>query len=217
MQDLAPSEILGWIAALLTLAAMAMRTMMPLRVFATIASALFLAGALIAENTVLAALAAGILGANLYRLIQLRRTNSSVKGARNGEFSLEWISDVMRPVKFSEGEVIFRKGDPPHYIYYLQSGTVRLQEIDVTLGPGEIFGEIAFFTEAGERTLTATCEAPAEIMVIRETDFVNLYNQNPAFGLYMLRLVATRLLDGIGAHPDAYRRISALERKRREL
>ena len=48
-----------------------------------------------------------------------------------------------------------------------------------------------------------------------ETDFTKLHHQNPAFGLYLLRLVATRLLEGVETRPEAYRRISPLERKRR--
>ena len=213
---ISPLDLSGWIAALLTLAAMAMRTMLPLRVFATLASLVFLGAALYASLFVFAALAAAILGANLYRLLQLFRASRAAQKARDGQFSIDWIQEVTRPVKFSDGEVIFRKGDAPHYIYYIKSGQVRLEEIDVTLEAGELFGEIAFFTDDHERTLTAICEGSCEIMAIRETDLVALHHQNPAFGLFLLQLVATRLLDGVENHPEAYRRISALARKRQE-
>ena len=193
-----------------------MRTMLPLRVFATLASFVFLGGALYAGLQVFAALAGAILGANLYRLLQLIRATKAAAEAREGQFSIDWIQQITRPVKFSDGEVIFRKGDAPHYIYYIKSGRVRLEEINATLKAGELLGEIAFFTDDHERTLTAICEGPCEIMAIRETDFVALHHQNPAFGLYILRLVASRLLDGVENNPEAYRRVSALARKRRE-
>ena len=100
-------------------------------------------------------LAGAILCANLFRLIQLRRSTAEVARAGEGTFNLEWIEGVMRPVDFADNEVIFRKGDPPHYIYFLHEGSVLLEEMGITLGPGDIFGEIAFFSKTKERTLTA--------------------------------------------------------------
>ncbi|MEM0945903.1 MAG: cyclic nucleotide-binding domain-containing protein [Pseudomonadota bacterium] len=214
--DVGTTDLFGWIAALLTLAAMAMQTMMPLRVFASVASGVFLLGSALSGSVILAALAAAILCANLFRLLQLHRSTAEVANARDGAFNLEWIEDVMRPVDFSDGEIIFRKGDAPHYIYFLHEGSVLLEEIGIKLGPGDIFGEIAFFSATKERTLTARCTGKCKIMVIRESDFMKLHAQNPAFGLFVLRLVASRLLDGVENNPDAYKPISPLERKRRD-
>lgn len=209
-------EILGWVAASLTLAAFSMKTMMPLRITAICASFFFVLYGFFSAAYPIMALHLALLPFNILRLIQLSRSNAAARTARSGDFSLDWIRAVMRPVKFSAGELIFRKGDPPHYIYYLQSGTVALDEIDETLEPGEIFGEIAFFTDAKERTLTARCVTDCAVMVIREEDFTRLHYQNPAFGIYMLRLVASRLIAGISEHPDAYRPLTVIERKRWE-
>ncbi|MDU8945374.1 cyclic nucleotide-binding domain-containing protein [Ovoidimarina sediminis] len=215
MSEIPPVEILGWIAASLTLVAVAMRTMVPLRIAILASSAVFALYGAMTDAYGIMALHLAIIPFNLYRLAQLRRSNDAAQRAREGDFSLDWIRSVMRPVKFSAGELVFRKGDPPHYIYYLQSGEVALDEVDVTLGPGEIFGEIAFFTDAHERTLTARCVSDCEVMVIREQDFARLHHQNPAFGIYILRLVASRLLEGISEHPEAYRPLTVLQRKRR--
>ena len=73
-----------------------------------------------------------------------------------------------------------------------------------TLKTGDLLGEIAFFTNAKERTLTARAEGDCEVLVIEERDFMRLYGQNPAFGLYILRLVAERLLDGVTRDHTAY-------------
>ena len=45
---------------------------------------------------------------------------------------------------------------------------------------------------------------------------MQLHAQNPAFGLFVLRLVASRLLDGVETNPEAYKPISPMERKRRD-
>mgnify|MGYP001796814315 CR=1 FL=1 len=209
-------EVLGWIAAALTVAALALKTMVPLRIGLTVASVAFIAYGAAIGSILLVAVFAAILPFNLYRLYQLRTWQRAAEEARGGEFSLDWIRAVMRPVKFADRELVFRKGDPPHYLYYIKSGAVLLEEIGVTLGPDEILGEIAFFTDAKERTLTARCVGKCEIMVIRESDYMRLHEQNPAFALYIMRLLASRLLEGMDMHPDAYRPYTPLERKRRE-
>ena len=70
--------------------------------------------------------------------------------------------------------------------------------------PGEVFGEIAFFSDAKERTLTAICEGACGIVAINEHNFMQLYYQKPAFGMYIVRLISRRLLDGMARNPDAY-------------
>jgi CRP-like cAMP-binding protein len=88
------------------------------------------------------------------------------------------------------------------------SGRVRLVEADLVVGPGELLGEIAFFSEAKERTLTAVCDTRCEIVSVDERAFMQLYHQNPAFGMYVVRLVARRLLDGMAKAPAAYLPVS---------
>jgi CRP-like cAMP-binding protein len=121
-----------------------------------------------------------------------------------GEFDPGWIAQLLPARPYSDGTVIFRKGDAPDNLYYVVTGRVRLVEADVTLQGGELLGEIAFFSDAKERTLTAVCDGPCEIVAIDERAFMQLYNQNPAFGMYVVRLVARRLLDGMARNPLAY-------------
>jgi CRP/FNR family transcriptional regulator, cyclic AMP receptor protein len=198
------TELLGYTAACFTLLAYAQRTMLPLRAAAVVANVLFIVyGALLGiyPNLVLHLI---LLPFNLYRLVELMRMTRQVRAARTGEFDFRWIAQVLRVKRFADGETLFRKGDPPDNLYYLMSGRVRLSEIDVALDAGEIFGEIAFFSDAQERTLTAVCEGPCEIVPIDERSFMQLYYQNPAFGMHVVRLISRRLLDGMTRRPDAY-------------
>ena len=126
MPPIAPVEILGWIAASLTLVAFSMKTMMPLRIIALSASVFFVLYGIFTASYLIMALHLALVPFNLFRLIQLRQVNEAARRAREGDFSLDWIRAVMRPVRFQEGELIFRKGDAPHYIYYLESGEVQL-------------------------------------------------------------------------------------------
>ena len=196
--------IAGWAAAAFTLAAFSSRTMLPLRVAALCASTCFIVfGALTGAYPVLA-LHCILLPFNAWRLREILALDRAAREARNGKLALNWISHVVKPRTFRDGDIIFRKGDSPDAIYYLSKGRILLEELAVTLSEGEIFGEIAFFTNAKERTLTARAAGDFEVLVIEERDFMRLYGQNPAFGLYILRLVAERLLDGVTRDHTAY-------------
>jgi len=197
-------ELVGWGAAAFTLLAYSMRTMLPLRVIAIGANLLFIAYGTLAEvypNLVLHLL---LLPFNVYRLVEILQMTRRVRQARTGEFDVRWISQLLPARPFADGAVLFRKGDRPDNLYYLVSGRIRLAESGISLGPGEVFGEIAFFSDAKERTLTAVCEGPCEIVQIDEGSFMQLYFQNPAFGMYIVRLISRRLLDGMSRTPGAY-------------
>ncbi len=197
-------EFLGWIAAAFTLAAYAMRTMLPLRVAAIGANLFFIAYATISGFYPILALHLTLLPFNLIRLFEILSLTKRIKRARTEDFQIEWISSLVPAKSFSQDATLFRKGDRPDNIYYLVAGSVHLAEADITIPSGEVFGEIAFFSDAQERTLTAVCATDCEIVVINEAAFMRLYFQNPAFGMYIVRLISRRLLDGMTRVPAAY-------------
>ena len=61
----------------------------------------------------------------------------------------------MTKTEFDHGQVMFRKGDESHDMYFVLDGTVRLEEIGDALGPAEPFGEISMFAPDRRRTGTA--------------------------------------------------------------
>jgi CRP-like cAMP-binding protein len=64
----------------------------------------------------------------------------------------------------------------------------------VTLGPGEVVGEIAMFSPTRTRTRTVIAETDAKLMAIGESEIKQLYYQNPRFGFYLIQLVTRRLV-----------------------
>ena len=71
-------------------------------------------------------------------------------------------------------------------------GRIELVEINSNLLPGQIFGEIAFFSPDRRRRLTARCADNCTVLSIDESTVKQLYYQNPAFGFNMIELVAAR-------------------------
>ena len=197
-------ELLGWIAAGFTLAAYAMRTMLPLRIAAIGSNLFFIAYATLSGFYPILVLHMTLLPFNIIRLLEIINLTKRIKRARTEEFQIEWIASLVPAQSFSKGSELFKKGDAPDNIYYLVSGQVRMQEADFVVQNGEVFGEIAFFSDSQERTLTAVCESDCDIVVINETAFMRLYYQNPAFGMYIVRLISRRLLEGMKKVPSAY-------------
>jgi CRP-like cAMP-binding protein len=101
----------------------------------------------------------------------------------------------MTKEEFKKADVLFRKGDEAHALYYLESGSVRLPEIGIILGPGEIIGDIGIFSPFKERTTSAVCETDLMVLVLSNQKVLELYYQNPEFGLYLGRMIIRRLLD----------------------
>lgn len=186
-------EALGWIAAAFTLAAYSMKTMLPLRMTAVGSNIFFILYGLLVPIYPTLVLHAVLLPFNLYRLYELFELNRKAKEAKATDNPLDWIGGLVKPVHFAVGDVIFEQGDAPDHVYYLESGSVRLEEAEISLSSGALFGEIAFFTDAKERTFTARAETECRIMVLDEADFMRLYYQQPAFALYVVKLIATRL------------------------
>jgi CRP-like cAMP-binding protein len=103
----------------------------------------------------------------------------------------------MKSHKRAAGTVLFRKGDPATELFYLAEGRIEFVEIGETMPPGKIFGEIAFFTPARRRTMTARCTEDSTVLTIAEDTLKQLYYQNPEFGFYLVTLVAGRLAHNV--------------------
>lgn len=190
-------NMIGWAAAIMTFIAYAMKTMLPLRVAAISSNILFIVFGFTSAAMPILVLHAILLPFNCFRLAQILNLSRRIRAVRS-ENSVPAGMDAMLPtITAAAGKILFRRGDVADKIYILRSGLVVLEEIEAHLAPGEIFGEVAFFSETGTRTLTARCVEKCEIATMREEDFVRLYYQDPAFAFYMLRLLARRLDENI--------------------
>lgn len=189
-------DLIGWAAAAVTLIAYFQRTMLPLRAVAMVANALFLAYGLLIDATPTLALNASLMVFNGFRLWELWRLTARVRAAREGTTDpLAWLAPLLSREKLTGGTILFRRGDNADKLYYLRSGLIALEEIGITLEPGSLFGELAFFSDDRRRSQTARCLDDCEVLTLDEGDFLRLYYQNPDFGLYLVRLVARRLVE----------------------
>jgi hypothetical protein len=188
----------GYVAALLTLAAFFMTDTVRLRQIAlasNVAFALYAAGAHLYPTL---ALHVALFPLNIYRLSQLLRERRLIERALEAsEVSPAWLKPFMERKRFSAGSVIFRRGDAADRLYFLAEGRLVLEEIGVELMPGALLGEIGIFSPDGTRTQTVRALDDVVLYVMRRDEVLALYRRDPAFGIYLVRLITARLVDDL--------------------
>lgn len=89
--------------------------------------------------------------------------------------------------EYEPGEVIFQEGEVADRVYIIQKGEVDVarsvqgKEIVLArLGPGDYFGEMAFFVAGGRRTATVRTQTSVILQVLGKENFTRLMQVVPA-------------------------------------
>lgn len=107
---------------------------------------------------------------------------------------LELIAPMLRQRRFRAGETIFHEGDPGDAMHVIASGRAKIsieskegeEAILVTLGPGEVFGELVLLDDA-PRSATAVAVEPTVTYTLSQPAFGPLMADNEAFRGAILR------------------------------
>ncbi len=100
--------------------------------------------------------------------------------------------------KYKEGVRIFSEGDPADYIYFIESGRISIfiqkftvqEEIGV-LGPGEYFGEMAFFNK-DRRTASAAALTDTVLLSVDKNAFLELVRTDKTIASKINNILAKR-------------------------
>ncbi len=186
-------DLIGWLAAALTFGAYSMRTMLPLRMTAICSNIAFASYGALTEIYPMLFLHLLLLPFNIMRLAEILRTGRKIMATRAAGPQMTALKPYMTRARLADGQYLFHRGDPPDRLYVLESGRLELEEIGVFIEAGELFGEIAFFTDAGKRTLSAISHGEVTVLAMSERDFMKLFYLDPSFGFAIVKLVAERL------------------------
>jgi CRP-like cAMP-binding protein len=96
----------------------------------------------------------------------------------------------MRTETPRKGETLFRKGDAADRLYLIEQGSVRLPEVGKRLSAGAAFGEVGLFAPSGVRSVSAVCDEDCRLHAIAKDEVLELYVENPRFGLFLIRMVS---------------------------
>jgi CRP/FNR family cyclic AMP-dependent transcriptional regulator len=202
---------IGLLGGALYLASHYMRGMVPLRALSLGSNVLLITYALFEKHFVwheLIVLPEFLLNTillplNARRLIEILRLTKQIEAVTEKSPVSEWLLPHMHLHKHHAGHVLFREGDKADEIFYVASGTLRLEGIGATIGAGELIGEIALFSPDKKRTLTIVCETDCELYMMTDEQIYQLYYQNPKLGFYFMKLIVERLLRDVQRHKAA--------------
>jgi hypothetical protein len=194
----------GYIAALLTFVAFFMKDSIRLRQIALVSNVFYAlwAGGVHLYPTLILHLA--LFPVNLVRLVQLTRERRLIDNAiAANDLSAEWLMDFMERRTIAAGTVLFRRGDAADAMYFLANGRLRLDELGIDLQPGTLLGEIGIFSPDGKRTQSVRAVEVSLVYMLRRHDALALYKRDPAFGIYLVRLITRRLVEDIALERGA--------------
>lgn len=189
--------VAGYVASGLVAVTFMMRMMIPLRKVAIASNVAFIAYGALGQLYPVLILHLFLLPLNIYRLRQMQKLVEDVKKSSKGYYSFEWLVKYMTKHTFKKGDVIFEKGDPAEKMYYIQEGTIVLPDVNVTLGAGDVLGEMGLFAPEKKRTARAVCESDVITHSITHDSIMQLYYQNPTFGFYLVQLLSKRYIENI--------------------
>jgi CRP/FNR family cyclic AMP-dependent transcriptional regulator len=188
----------GYVAALLTLAAFFMVDTIRLRQIALASNVFYAAWAFGTHLWPTLLLHLALFPLNIVRLTQLVREKRLIERAlATTEVHARWLTPFMNRRRFAAGTTLFRRGDPADCMYFLAEGRLRLEELALTLQPGALIGEIGIFSPAGTRTQTVHAVDDTIAYVLRRDEVLSLYRRDPAFGIYLVRLITSRLVEDL--------------------
>jgi CPA1 family monovalent cation:H+ antiporter len=105
------------------------------------------------------------------------------------------LAEAMSEAEAFEGQMLAAEGDFGHALYVIESGTAEVSADGVTvrtLGPGDVFGEIAVLM-SGRRTATVVATSPMRLLALFKRDVWALERRSPALAERLRALVAERL------------------------
>lgn len=186
----------AWVASILVFCAFFMKTMVPLRIIAITSNVAFIAYALLGLSYgafdklyPILILHSFLLPLNVVRLREVRRLVTAVREASDAD-ALHALVPYMKTEQRLKGDVLFRAGDAPLKLYLIESGRVVFPELDKRVSAGAVFGEVGLFAPEQTRTVTAICEDDCRLATIARDRVLELYYENPRFGLFLIRLVS---------------------------
>ena len=79
-------------------------------------------------------------------------------------------------------------------MFVISVGNLLVEEVNISLGPGDLVGEIGVFSSEQMRTSTVRCLSDVELMSIAKQHIAQICYQNPGISFYLLSLITNRLL-----------------------
>ena len=189
-------------------------TRLPLRLVVSVLALCGLVGSVMAGMPVLAGLHAMVLLVAVIRTVLLHTLIRSARSEappsavslafrqprQQHDYPTAWLAPFMVTRQVAKGEYLFRAGDRSDDMFIITKGEIRLDEIDVVLGPGEMIGEIGILSSARARTASAQCVSDVELSAITANRVFEICALSPRFSCRLQQLIISRLNHRVTKH-----------------
>ena len=111
------------------------------------------------------------------------------------ERGLVEAASVLEETRVEPGEIIFEKGDTGNSLYVIVEGAVRVHNGDktiATLGPGEVFGELAAL-DPEPRMASVTATEPTLLLRMGHAELGELMSEHPEVATGIIHVLCRRL------------------------
>ncbi|HEX7126611.1 MAG TPA: cyclic nucleotide-binding domain-containing protein [Thermodesulfobacteriota bacterium] len=124
------------------------------------------------------------------------------------------IAAVADEKRLPEGTTVFLENMPGESMFIVKMGRVKIskkldsggEKLLLTLGPNEIFGEMALF-DGGPRGTTARIAEPSEVLIIKRSDVMALAEKEPRAVLKLVLAIGRAFVGRLREQHDAFREI----------
>ena len=191
------ANTLALVGAILYVATLMVRTIVPLRILGIVSMLFFIAYGALAGAVATFLLYLLSLPINVFSLHQMLNLVKKARISAQGDLSMDWLKPFMTTRKYRQGDVLFHKGDAANEMFYTVTGKFLVKEIGIEIPAGRIMGELGFLSKNNRRTQTVECIESGDVLTITYDKLLEIYFQNPEFGYYFLRLSSDRLMQNI--------------------
>ena len=196
------SEMAGYLASVLVFLTFWMKTIVPLRMLAIASNVAFIVYGLTAGLMPVLLLHAILLPLNIWRTAQQINLFRRLRHASTARAKVDALLPFMTLKTHPRDTVLFLKDDAAHKIFLLHTGQVLVPEIGKYLQPGTLFGEIGIFMPDQKRMASAVCSEDCDIYEIDHDDILQLCLQDPAFGMFLTKLIVARMSENLKQSED---------------
>ena len=112
-----------------------------------------------------------------------------------GGDDLRQVAQILAPVSFPAGHVIFRKGDPGDELFVIVRGKVAIKDGEqtlATLSERDFFGEFAVL-DRESRSADAACVDASDLLRLKAADFEELMARRPPIRQHVLLTLVRRI------------------------
>lgn len=110
------------------------------------------------------------------------------------------LTEMAEPCRLAAGEMLFDQGDPGDAVYAVVSGVLEVSALSPegrkltlnTLGPGDIFGEIALF-DGGPRTARVHARSAARLARVRRERLLEALSRDPGLTADLLSMAGQHM------------------------